>query len=158
MNLRYPVMFGATLILAILAVVRAMPQVSDSYRQQKNSRLTAADESIVCSRASYLAYRKVGTEIGELMLDSSPIPKNAADKLRIIGALAQITPSGDGTQVFVSYTPTGKVFSITCATSTCTLEEMEIPMRACLTENWNNCVHSLVRHAGTNYCLLEASN
>ncbi|WP_148043676.1 hypothetical protein [Paracoccus methylarcula] len=151
-------MFGATLIMAILAVAHAIPQVSDSYGQSEKPRLISADESIVCSRASYLAYRKVGTEIGELMLDSSPIPKNAADKQRIIDALAQVTPSGDGTQVFVSYTPTGKVFSTTCAASTCTLEEMEIPMQACLTENWDNCVHSLVRHAGTNYCLLEASN
>ena len=59
--------------------------------------------------------------------------------------------------VFASYIPTGEVFRTQCARTTCTLKEMEAPMNACLTAYWNDCVHSLVRYKGQNFCVLEVT-
>ncbi len=83
------------------------------------------------------------------------MPEAVEDKQRIIDALAHKAPTGAATQVFVAYVPAAEIFETTCADRTCSLEEMESPMKACLTENWDNCVHAMIRHDAKNYCLLE---
>lgn len=151
------IIFGAVALLAISLAAYAIPQVRDGYWDSDTPQLTSKDESIVCSRASYRDYRAVSSLAGDLNLDFSPIPEAIADKQRIIDALAAAGPAGNATQVFASYIPTGEVFRTQCAGNTCTRAEIEEPMKACLTQYWNDCVHSLLRYDGQNYCLLEVT-
>lgn len=158
MRAKLPIIFGTIAVFVGLAVAFADSAPSRTDWTAETPRLTSADESIVCSRAGYLNYLRVGTLVGDLILDFSPYPDSVTDKQRIIDGLAATAPTGDATQVFASHFPTGEVFSTTCDASTCTLEEMTKPMNACLVAHWGECTESLIRFESVNYCLLEVTD
>lgn len=157
MKLTRSILFATAVLASVFFAAHSASRDAQRYWRSEQPELASGDGSIVCSRASYLAYRKIGSSAGALNMDFSPIPEKVADKQRVIDGLASALPSGDATQVFASYFPTGEIFRKQCDEKTCSLKEMEEPLRACLTRYWDDCVHSLVRYESQNYCLLEVA-
>ncbi|WP_273793772.1 hypothetical protein [Brucella anthropi] len=95
-------------------------------------------------------------KVGEMGIDRDPVGEDRAAFDRLITAYENLNPKGPKTSLFVTYVPTGQIYSKTCAQERCTMEEMAAPEQACLIDHMNQCSYVALPFRGEAFCLLRS--
>lgn len=143
-------------IFAACAVFLASWIYQGSSLAQDANTQAGIDSDVLgpCEERRYLEYFEISQEVGGLVIGQSPGFEDAAARTALRAAVNKIEFPEAATTFVVAHDPSAKVYTKTCESEPCTLEEVSETETQCLKENLDFCYFVAVRHKDQTYCTL----
>lgn len=108
-----------------------------------------------CSDENYLEYFKMARDVGRLVIGQSPGFESKAGRLKLRSAMGEIDLPENAATFVVAHDPSARVYTKTCASAPCSIDEISEPETQCLRDHSDFCYFVAVRYGNRTYCTLH---
>lgn len=148
------------LIIAGISILCVVALFTWSYLKSGSAQDIEADATVAgdalgpCDESRYLDYFQISQDIGGLVIGQSPGFEGEIERKALRDAIGEIAFPERRTTFVVAHDPSAKVYTKTCESEPCTLEEISDTETQCLKDNMDFCYFVAVRYQNQTYCTL----